>query len=218
MTRLLPSFVFVLAVFAVSSTTVDAADVPARRSGFGLKRAPDQSAEKEPERAAPGEAGPGEPMKVVDTGEFKVKLPGEPQVVRNKVTLPAGEVHTAAWTTTADGAVFSISTARYPEKVVAARPADAFLNEGRDGLNLQLNGTIVGETAVTLAGGYPGKAYSVDSDNGRVDARHYLVGPTLYTLLVLYDPSIGAPGAKEFLGSLELKNPPPPIERRPATK
>jgi hypothetical protein len=32
-------------------------------------------------------------------------------------------------------------------------------------------------------------------------------------MLVLYNPSIGAPGSDEFLGSLALVNPPPPVQR-----
>jgi hypothetical protein len=144
---------------------------------------------------------------------FSVKMPGEPKAQRQKVTIPAGEVATAAYSLqTPEGVIFSVSTADYPEKVVAARPAEAFLNEGRDGLTNQLKGTVSNEQEVTIDG-YPGKAYTVSSPNGEVKARNYLVGPRLYTLLVLYNPSIGAPGADEFLGSLALVNPPPPVQR-----
>jgi hypothetical protein len=145
---------------------------------------------------------------------FSVRMPGQPQVVRNKVTIPAGDVVTAAWTTQVEGVIYSVSMADYPEKVVAARPPEAFLEEGKNGLVNQLKGTIKNEEALTLNGIYPGKAYTVSSDNGEVRARNYLVGPRLYTLLVLFNPSIGAPGADEFLGSLELVNPPPPVPRR----
>jgi hypothetical protein len=144
---------------------------------------------------------------------FSVKMPGQPQVQRQKVTIPAGEVATAAYSLqTPEGVIFSVSTADYPEKVVAARPAEAFLNEGRDGLNNQLKGTISNEQEITIDG-YPGKSYTVSSPNGEVKARNYLVGPRLYTMLVLYNPSIGAPGADDFLGSLALVNPPPPVQR-----
>ncbi|MGZ3460231.1 MAG: hypothetical protein ACXU86_17215, partial [Archangium sp.] len=51
----------------------------------------------------------------------------------------------------------------------------------------------------------------IASDAGEVKARNFLVGPRLYTLLVLYNPSIGAPQADQFLTSLELVNPPPAI-------
>jgi len=170
----------------------------------------------------PGEGGPagGEAatpasaMTTVNAEEgFIVKMPGQPQPQRQKVTIPAGEVATAAYSIqTPEGVIFSVSTADYPEKVVAARPPEAFLNEGRDGLTNQLKGTVSNEEAITVDG-YPGKSYTVSSPNGEVKARNFLVGPRLYTLLVLYNPSIGAPGADEFLTSLQLVNPPPPVQR-----
>jgi hypothetical protein len=147
---------------------------------------------------------------------FSVMIPGEPQAQRGKVAIPGGEVQTAAWTSSVEGVLFSISTADYPEKVVAANPASAFLNEGKNGLVNQLKGTIKAEEDITLQS-YPGKAFTVSSDAGEVKARNFLVGPRLYTLLVLYNPSIGAPQADEFLNSLELINPPPAIEPRSAT-
>lgn len=167
-----------------------------------------------PEGGDPNAAAPVSNMTTVNAEEgFTVKMPGQPQPQRQKVTIPAGEVSTAAYSIqTPEGVIYSVSTADYPEKVVAARPAEAFLNEGRDGLTNQLKGTVSNEEALTLDG-YPGKSYTVSSPNGEVKARNFLVGPRLYTLLVLYNPSIGAPGADEFLTSLQLVNPPPAIQR-----
>jgi hypothetical protein len=142
---------------------------------------------------------------------FTVMIPGEPpQAQRGEVAIPGGKVQTAAWTTNIEGVLYSISTADYPEKVVAANPPAAFLNEGKNGLVNQLKGTIKSEEDITLQS-YPGKAFTVSSDAGEVKARNFLVGPRLYTLLVLYNPSIGAPMADQFLTSLELINPPPAI-------
>ncbi|WP_257453501.1 hypothetical protein [Archangium lipolyticum] len=141
---------------------------------------------------------------------FSVMIPGEPQAQRGEVAIPGGKVITAAWTSNVEGVLYSISTADYPEKVVAANPAAAFLNEGKNGLVNQLKGTIKSEEDVTVQG-YPGKAFVVSSDAGEVKARNFLVGPRLYTLLVLYNPSIGAPAADDFLTSLELINPPPAV-------
>jgi hypothetical protein len=142
---------------------------------------------------------------------FNVMFPGEPQPQRGEVAIPGGKVKTAAWTISdPSGVLYSISTADYPEKIVAANPASAFLNEGKNGLVNQLKGTVKAEEDITLQG-YAGKAFTVSSDNGEVRARNFLVGPRLYTLLVLYNPSIGAPLADQFLTSLELVNPPPAI-------
>lgn len=141
---------------------------------------------------------------------FSVMMPGEPQAQRGEVAIPGGKVQTAAWTSNIEGVLYSISTADYPEKIVAGNPASAFLNEGKNGLVNQLKGTVKAEEDITLQG-YPGKSFTVSSDAGEVRARNFLVGPRLYTLLVLYNPSIGAPHADPFLTSLELINPPPAI-------
>ncbi|WP_375768220.1 hypothetical protein NR798_42145 [Archangium gephyra] len=142
---------------------------------------------------------------------FSVMFPGNPAPQRGEVAIPGGKVTTAAWTINDPGGVlYSISTADYPEKVVAANPASAFLNEGKNGLVNQLKGTVKAEEDITLQG-YPGKSFTVSSDAGEVRARNFLVGPRLYTLLVLYNPSIGAPEADQFLTSLALNNPPPAI-------
>jgi len=146
---------------------------------------------------------------------FTVMFPGAPEPQRGEVAIPGGKVTTAAWTVShPSGVLYSISTADYPEKVVAANPAAAFLNEGKNGLVNQLKGTVKAEEDITLQG-YAGKSFTVSSDAGEVRARNFLVGPRLYTLLVLYNPSIGAPEADQFLTSLALINPPPAIT--PAT-
>jgi hypothetical protein len=149
-----------------------------------------------------------------DEEGFTAKMPGTPQVARGKVPTKAGDIFTAAWNGNVDGVIYSLSLADYPAKVVAARPAEAFLNEGRDGIVGQVKGKLVSEENITINDTYPGKSFTVSSDNGEVKARNYLVGPRLYTMLTLYNPSIGAPSADEFLRSLTLINPPPRIERK----
>nr|AYM53222.1 hypothetical protein [Cystobacter sp.] len=146
---------------------------------------------------------------------FSVQLPGQPEAQRGKVSIPGGEVQTASWAINdITGVLYSISTLDYPEKVVSAHPAAAFFNEGKAGLVGKLNGTVKSEEDITLQG-YPGKSLTISSDSGEVRAQNFLVGPRLYTLLVLYNPSIGAPQADQFFSSLELINPPPSISPAP---
>ncbi|QPQ55913.1 hypothetical protein IC614_04850 [Allosphingosinicella flava] len=144
-------------------------------------------------------------LRTVETGEgFAIRMPGQPEAMRNTVQISGGEVKTASWTApTGDGAIYSVSYADYPEKIVVANTPDQFMNEGRDGLANQLKGKIVSETAVTL-GNHPGKAVAISSDAGEVKARFYWVGTRLYTLLVLYNAATGAPDADAFLGSIKL--------------
>lgn len=145
---------------------------------------------------------------------FTAKMPGAPQVARNKVTVPAGDVNIATWNSSVDGVIYALTTADYPEKIVAGRTAETMLNkEGRDSLVGQLKGTLKSEENITINDKYPGKAFVISSDSGEVKARSYLVGTRLYTMVVLYNPSIGAPAADAFLTSLSLINQPPMVSK-----
>jgi hypothetical protein len=171
-----------------------------------------------PNEGATGEAGgaaatPAPAFKPYEAAEgFSIGMPAEPQVERKQVPLGANTVNTAAFSSrTEDGTIYSISTADYPERLVASRPPEALLNEGKDGLVKQVQGTIKEEADVTLDG-YPGKSYTVSSPVvGEVKARNFLVGPRLYTLLVIYNPNHPNTTADEFLTSLKLVNPPPAV-------
>jgi len=145
---------------------------------------------------------------------FTAKMPGAPQVVRNKVPIRDGEVTIAAWNSNIDSVIYALTTADYPEKVVAARTAETMLTkEGRDSLMTQLKGTLKSEENITINDKYPGKSFVISSDSGEVKARSYLVGTRLYTMVVLYNPSIGAPAADAFLTSLNLIHQPPMVSR-----
>ncbi|WP_375742269.1 hypothetical protein NR800_23905 [Corallococcus interemptor] len=160
-----------------------------------------------------GPATPAPAFKPYEATEgFTIELPTEPQVERKQVPLGANTVNTAAFSSrTEDGTIYSVSTADYPERLVSSRPPEALLNEGKDGLVKQVQGTIKEESDVTLDG-YPGKAYTVSSPVvGEVKARNFLVGPRLYTLLVIYNPNHPNTTADQFLTSLKLVNPPPAV-------
>ncbi|MFB1480223.1 hypothetical protein [Corallococcus sp. RDP092CA] len=170
-----------------------------------------------PNEPVPGEQGtaeaPAPAFKPYEATEgFTIGMPTEPQVERKQVPLGANTVNTAAFSSrTEDGTIYSISTADYPERLVASRPPEALLNEGKDGLVKQVQGTIKEEADITLDG-YPGKSYTVSSPVvGEVKARNFLVGPRLYTLLVIYNPNHPNTTADTFLTSLKLVNPPPAI-------
>lgn len=184
--------------------------------------ADEQAAQAQPEATpAPAPAPAASTVQFATVGSpedgFNVKMPGTPQVARNKVTIASGDVNIATWNSNVEGVIYAITATDYPIKFVATRAPETILNkEGRDVLVGQLKGTLKSEENITINDTYPGKAFVIGSDQGEVKARSYLVGPRLYTMLALYNPSIGAPAADEFLRSLSLINPPPRVER--ATK
>jgi hypothetical protein len=185
-----------------------------------VEELPNEGGHQEGAQAAAPAAPAGPQLNDVGSNEegFTAKMPGTPQVARNKVTIPTGDVNIATWNSNVDGVIYALTTADYPEKLVAARTVETMLNkEGRDSLVAQLKGTLKNEEAITSSdGAYPGKAFVVSSDNGEVKARTYLVGTRLYTMIVLYNPSIGAPAADSFLKSLNLINKPPMVSKTAA--
>ena len=169
----------------------------------------------------PGANGPSAPaaqesqlVELAPPEGFKVQMPPNPKVDHRKTPTATGEVSVGSWSTQTDGVIYSVSTADYPETVIASISPTAFLNGVRDGVMKQLqNGQLKSEEEVTLDG-YPGKAFVAESAQGEAKVRTYLVGPRLYTLVTVYNPSVGAPQADTFLGSLQLVNPPPAIPFR----
>nr|AYM53413.1 hypothetical protein [Melittangium lichenicola] len=184
-------------------------------SGSSTKEGGSSTVEDVPTEGSSTPAPQAQLQKITAPEGFTVLFPGQVEAQRGKVSIPGGEVQTASWAINdSSGVLYSVSTLDYPEKVVAAHPAAAFFNEGKTGLVNKLKGTIKSEEDITLQG-YPGKSLVISSDSGEVRAHNFLVGPRLYTLLVLFNPSIGAPQADQFFSSLELINPPPSISPAP---
>ncbi|MCI0570841.1 MAG: hypothetical protein L0Y66_08825 [Myxococcaceae bacterium] len=134
---------------------------------------------------------------------FAVMMPGEPKEQRGTKPSKAGDIVTAAWNSNVDNVVYSISVVDYPAKLVGNKKPEGFIEEAKTSIVTQLKGTLKEEQEATLDG-HPGKAFVVASDAGEVKARNYFVGNRLYTLLVVYNPAIGAAAGEQFLTSLEL--------------
>lgn len=212
--RLLAAFA-VLSMVAAACATSQNAPTTAGGTSTVEELPNEEGAPAQPQAAQP--AAPAAPQfQTIGSPEehFTAKMPGAPQVTRNKATIPAGEVTTSAWASNVDGVVYSLLAYDYPEKLVASNAPEAFLNQSRNDLVSQLKAVVKSEEPVVLDG-YPGKAFTLSSDSGEVRARAFLVGTRVYTLFALYNPSVGAPAADEFLKSLTLINPPPKVQRAP---
>jgi hypothetical protein len=194
----LPSFLLLVTWGCASSPSPAPTQAPASE--------PPPAATPAPSAAAPA---PADFPRVAGDG-FAFAMPGEPKVDRQTVTIPAGDVSAASWTATDAGVRYTLSYADFPEAVIAARPAEAMLAEGRDGVVNQIKGTVGEEKAIELEGGHPGKAFTVTSADATMKVRNYLVGNRLYTLIATHHPSVQAARAEEFLDSLELTPAPAP--------
>jgi hypothetical protein len=139
-----------------------------------------------------------------DEAGFTVRMPGLVQVAHNTLPDPGGAITMAVWmVATPEGAMYTVTTTDYPETLAAGATAAAFLAEAREATMAQAGGAVADEMAVSLDG-HPGVAYRVASGFGAAQARHYMVGRRLYTLLVLSGAEARADGADEFLRSLAL--------------
>ncbi|TSC29533.1 hypothetical protein FOF48_16670 [Corallococcus sp. Z5C101001] len=212
--RLLLTSLTTLALIAGACANQQKTDEGAASSG-GNGRSATSTIEDVPNEPVPGAEGTSESAAAFKPYEapegFVIGMPGEPQIARKQVQLGSGTVNTASYSARDGAVLYSVSIADYPEKLVASRPPEALLNEGRDGLAKEVQGTLKDEQDITLDG-YPGKSYTVSSPMaGEIKARNFLVGPRLYTLLVLFNPNTPAPTADAFLTSLKLVNPPPAL-------
>ncbi|WP_244237461.1 hypothetical protein [Corallococcus llansteffanensis] len=210
LSRLLLASLTTLALIAGACATQQKTDGSGTSGGDGRQAV--STIEDVPNEGGPAAAPAGPEFKPYDAPEgFVIGMPAEPQIARKQIPLGAGTVATASYSARANEVLYSVSIADYPEKLVASRPPEALLNEGRDGLAKEVQGTLKDEQDITLDG-YPGKSYTVSSPvAGEIKARNFLVGPRLYTLLVLFNPNSGAPVADAFLTSLKLVNPPPAL-------
>jgi outer membrane protein OmpA-like peptidoglycan-associated protein len=144
------------------------------------------------------------PLAQVEGDAFSIKMPAQPQQNAQVVKVPGGSVAIATWTASDDGTLYSVSTTDYPQISGTSKSIADFAADSRKGLIDQLKGRLVSERAIS-ASGLAGTESTISSDNGEVKARTFTVGNRLYTLLVLYNPSAGAPQANEFLTSFRVR-------------
>lgn len=151
--------------------------------------------------AAPAAAAP---MQKVEGDRFTVSMPGEATREEGEFATPQGKVMVSAYSVVTEDAAYSLTVTDYPDAAVKSRSAADFLTEDREGIAARLKGTVKSRDFMTL-GTNPGQQFLVSSDNGEVKSRSFMVGNRVYSLLVLYNPHIGAPQADDFLSSLQLK-------------
>jgi hypothetical protein len=224
MSALLRSLATLLAVAALSCASQQKPEKPAVEAGgepveMAPSEAPASGGQAPAASGAPAAGGEAAAAltPVAGTEGFTISMPGTPTNQSQNTALPgdAGSARSAYWTSSdPTGARYTVSFVEYPESVVKRATSEMFFNETlQKGLVAQLkNARVVNETPVTLQG-YPGRSFTVASDQGEVQGRNFLVGPRIYTLLVQYNPSLGAAQAQAFFDSLQLQGTPANLAR-----
>jgi hypothetical protein len=136
---------------------------------------------------------PAPPGFVSKEHKFKVAFPSEPRVTDQT----AGGIPSWLFTVESANGAYTVSVIDIPlppEKITAG--SDELLDEAKSDLLRSVNGTQTKGSSVTLAGKYPGRAFTATAAGRRpgvMRARVYLAGTRLYKVRVY--------GTEEFANS-----------------
>jgi hypothetical protein len=149
-------------------------------------------------------------------GGFTLSLPGKPQEQRQPVGTAAGSVNAIMYIAEVGGTAFGVGYGDYPGSAVNVDP-QAVLKGARDGAAKNVNGTVVTEKPIELAG-YPGLEIVVETPasakvpgGAMYRARLYLVGNRLYQVIYVALKKDDHPDEyQKLFDSFQLDKPPAP--------
>lgn len=133
---------------------------------------------------------------------FRASFPSEPQLQKSNVPTAAGTFELRAYIVpTSSGALF-IGVCDYGGKAAGMDP-DTLLQGSKQGALKNVNGHLLSESKVML-GIYHGLEFESENDTMHFSARLYMVGDTLYQVLVASPIGSNVPDTARFLDSFEL--------------
>ncbi len=149
-------------------------------------------------------------------GGFTLLLPGNPQEQRQPVSTAAGSADAIMYITEVGGTAFGVGYSDFPGSAAKADP-QAVLKGARDGAVKNVNGTLVGEKPIELAG-HPGLEIAVEMPAGAAvpggaiyRAQLYLVGNRLYQVIyVALKKGDDPDDYQKLFDSFQLNNPSAP--------
>ena len=157
-----------------------------------------------------------------DEGGFTLLLPDQPKEQRQPISTAAGSVDTIMYITEVGNTAFGAGYSDFPESASNADP-QAVLAGARDGAAKNVNGTVVDEKSIELAG-HPGVEIAVEIPEGAAvpggamyRGRIYLVNNRLYQVIyVALKADEDQAEYQRLFDSFQLDNPPAPSSS-PAT-
>ncbi len=133
---------------------------------------------------------------------FRVSFPSEPQLQKTNVPTDAGTFELRAYLVEVSTGALFIGVCDYGGKAEGKDP-DTLLQGAKQGALKNVNGHILSENRVTL-GIYHGLVFESENDTMHFSARVYLVGDTLYQVLVASPLGSNYADKARFLDSFEL--------------
>jgi hypothetical protein len=133
---------------------------------------------------------------------FSASFPSQPQFEKQNVPTDAGTVEYHSYTAE-DASATLIAGVTDFGAVLAGKDPDAILQGAKNGAVTNSKGRLISEKPITLATNH-GLAFDLDNDSAHVTVRVYLVGTSIYEMIVASPLRSNYAGTTRFLDSLQL--------------
>ncbi len=133
---------------------------------------------------------------------FRASFPSAPQFQKSNVPTDAGTFELRAYLVEVSTGALFIGVCDYGGKTEGRDP-DVLLQGAKEGALKNVNGRLLSENRVTL-GIYHGLVFESENDTMHFSARIYMVGDTLYQVLVASPLGSNYADKARFLDSFEL--------------
>lgn len=133
---------------------------------------------------------------------FSVSFPSAPKPEKQSIPTNAGAVSLQTYEADDTGGTLIAAVCDYGPGAKDKDP-DALLDSAKSGAVANIKGHLTSEKKITLGANH-GVAFEADSENAHVSARIYLVGTTLYQLIVASPTAAPYANSVRFLESFQL--------------
>lgn len=137
-------------------------------------------------------------------GGFRARMPGGATVTRDStVVAPGVVVRRVRWTSPLDHPTYRVEMREFPAGSLTRFTHSHILQVEVDEFLSVTKGTVKEHRPVTL-GTHRGRRFAFTGTGTELTGRMFVVGNRIYTIYVLYVPSIGASHLHAFLDSFEF--------------
>jgi len=133
---------------------------------------------------------------------FSATFPSKPSFETQNIPTDVGTVEYHTYTADDASATLSAGVTDFGSVLVGKDP-DALLQGAKNGAVTNSKGRLVSEKPITLGVNH-GLAFEIDGDDSRVTVRVYVVGTSLYEMMVASPLDSNYAGTERFLDSLKL--------------
>ena len=133
---------------------------------------------------------------------FTASFPSKPEVEKQTINSDAGPLEIRTYTAEDSGVGLIIAVCDYGAGAAGKDP-DTLLDSAKQGAVSNIKGRLISEKKITLEANH-GVAFEAENDSAHLSARIYLVGTTLYQVIVAAPLQTPYAESARFLDSLQL--------------